>query len=133
MFLGFTPENHQRKEIASVRHKVHHWIAERADGIVFVKTHNAMVMDRGYSTINFEATAGAIYLVRNPLDVAISFAHHSGQTIDNVIEQLAVRNAETDGNEKGIYEVYGSWSQHVHSWTRMPHRALYVMRYEDIL
>src|SRR5262249_22989849 len=29
--------------------------------------------------------------------------------------------------------LYGSWSQHVLSWTRKPHRAIYVMRYEDML
>src|SRR5207248_5726496 len=28
---------------------------------------------------------------------------------------------------------YGSWSENVMSWTRKPHRATYVMRYEDML
>jgi sulfotransferase family protein len=32
-----------------------------------------------------------------------------------------------------VNELYGSWSQHVLSWTRKPHRAIYVMRYEDML
>jgi hypothetical protein len=90
-------------------------------------------MDRGHSTINFSVTAGAIYLVRNPLDVAISYAHHSGKALDFTIEQMGRKDVETSGTDKGVYEVYGSWSQHVHSWTRMPHRALYVMRYEDML
>jgi len=132
-FLGFKPKNDQRKEIASVRHKVHEFIAEQVEGIVFIKTHNAMVMDRGHPTINFAVTAGAIYLVRNPLDVAISYAHHGGKSIDEAIEQMGKHNVETDGSERGVYEVYGSWSQHVHSWTRLPHRALYIMRYEDML
>src|SRR5262249_36967401 len=40
---------------------------------------------------------------------------------------------ETPITAKQVYEVYGSWSQHVTSWTRKPHPAIYVMRYEDML
>ena len=32
-----------------------------------VKTHQALVVDRGHITINFAVTSGAIYIVRNPL------------------------------------------------------------------
>ena len=44
-----------------------------------------------------------------------------------------MKNAEAPTSEKQVYEVYGSWSQHVLSWTRKPHPAIYVMRYEDML
>jgi hypothetical protein len=40
---------------------------------------------------------------------------------------------ETAVTDKQVNELYGSWSQHVLSWTRKPHRAIYVMRYEDML
>jgi len=98
-----------------------------------VKTHQALVVDRGHITINFAVTSGAIYIVRNPLDVAISYAHHLGQSIDFAIDFMNLKNAEALGNAKHVYEVYGSWSQHVLSWTRKPHPAIYVMRYEDML
>lgn len=100
---------------------------------MLIKTHNGLYMDRGHSTINFEVTAGAVYVIRNPLDVAISYAHHSGQSIDEAIERMATKDAESSGTEKAVYEVLGSWSQHVWSWTRRPHHALHVMRYEDML
>src|SRR5262249_22977199 len=35
--------------------------------------------------------------------------------------------------EKHVNEIYGTWSQHVLSWTRKPHQAIYTMRYEDML
>jgi len=98
-----------------------------------VKTHHALVMDRGTPTINFAVTSGAIYLVRNPLDVAISYSHHMSSTVDFAIEEMATRDLETTVTEKSIYEVYGAWSQHVESWTRKPHRTIYIMRYEDML
>ncbi len=132
-FLGFEPDNAvHRREIAATRHAVHHQIADSAEGLVFVKTHNCLVVDRGHSTVNFAVTAGAIYIIRNPLDVAISFAHHSGVSIDDAIARMAATDAETPGNDKAVYEVHGSWSQHVWSWTRNQHRALHVMRYEDM-
>lgn len=133
-FLGLEPDNFKhRGEIAATRHHVHQQIADSTEGLVFIKTHNSLVMDRGYSTINFTVTAGAVYVVRSPLDIAISYAHHSGSSIDATIERMAATDVETDGTETAVYEVHGSWSQHVWSWTRNPHRALYVVRYEDML
>ncbi|MGE5565869.1 MAG: sulfotransferase domain-containing protein [Parcubacteria group bacterium] len=131
--LGKPPKDVDRSEIARVRPQVQAQIAERTDGLAMVKTHHALVMDRGVSAINFEVTSGAIYIVRNPLDVAISFANHLGSTIDRAIEEMGIRNLETGVSEQSVYEIYGSWSQHVESWTRKPHRAIYVMRYEDML
>lgn len=131
--LGRPPQEVDRAAIAAIRPKVQADIADRTDGLAFVKTHHALVNDRGVPTINFEVTSGAIYIVRNPLDVAISFAHHMSATIDDAIEQMAMAGLETAVTEKSVYEVYGSWTEHVRSWTRKPHRAIYVMRYEDML
>jgi hypothetical protein len=46
---------------------------------------------------------------------------------------MSMAGAETDGSDTAVYEVHGSWSQHVWSWTRNNNRALHVMRYEDML
>jgi Sulfotransferase domain len=133
-FLGFEPDNSEhRQEIAASRHAVHRQIADSTENVVLIKTHNCLVMDRGHSTINFEVTAGAIYIVRNPLDIAISYAHHSGASIDDAIERMSMVDAETNGTALAVYEVQGSWSQHVWSWTRNPNRALRVVRYEDMV
>ena len=133
-FSGFEPDNDtHRGEIAATRHAVHQQIADEVDGLVFIKTHNCLVIDRGHSTINFAATAGAVYVVRNPLDVVISYAHHGGKTIDDSIEFVSMTDCESQGKPNAVYEVLGSWSQHVLSWTRNRHPALHVVRYEDML
>jgi Sulfotransferase domain len=133
-FLGYEPDNTiHRAEIAATRHAVHQQIADEAEGLIFIKTHNGLVVDRGHPTINFAVTSGAIYVVRNPLDVVISYAHHAGTTIDKAIDHMALTDIETIGKEGAIYEVLGSWSQHVWSWTRNPNPAIHVMRYEDML
>ena len=131
--LGFEPTDEHRNEVAAVRHQVQRRVADSYEGLIFIKTHQALMIDRGFTTINFEVTAGAIYIVRNPLDVAISYAHHMGRSLDETIESMGMQNAEIEVTEKQVHEVYGSWSQHVVSWTRKPHQAIYVMRYEDML
>ena len=134
IFWAFEPDNSiHRNEIAATRHAVHQQVADAAEGLIFVKTHNSLVVDRGHATVNFAATAGAVYIVRNPLDVAISYAHHSGRSVDDAIEHMSTAGAETSGSDTAVYEVHGSWSQHVWSWTRNDNRALHVMRYEDML
>jgi Sulfotransferase domain len=131
--IGFDLTDEHRSEVAAARAKVQQRIVDAVEGLVFVKTHQAIVIDREHPTINFAVTAGAIYIVRNPLDIAISYAHHLGKPIDFAIDFMNMKNAETPITDKQVYEVYGSWSQHVLSWTRKPHPAIYVMRYEDML
>ena len=122
-----------RKEIAAVRPKVQELIAGSTDGLAMIKTHHCLVMDRGTPTINLSVTAGAVYIVRNPLDVAISLANHISGTINDAIKMMNSHGLETAPGDRFVHEIYGSWSQHVESWTHKPHRAIYVMRYEDML
>lgn len=131
--LGFTPTDRHREQTAAVRHQVQRYVAAQFEGLIFAKTHQALMVDRGSTTIDFDVTAGAIYIVRNPLDVAISLAHHMGQPVDRAIATMATENIELDVTETQVHEVVGSWSQHVASWTRRPHPALHIMRYEDML
>ncbi len=131
--LGKPAMEATREEIAAVRPIVQAEVAAQTDGLALVKTHHGLMMDRGHPTLNFQVTSGAVYLVRNPLDVAISYAHHMNAEIDEAIDHMALKGLETDVTEKTVYEVYGSWSEHVASWTKKPHRAICVMRYEDML
>jgi hypothetical protein len=130
---GFNPTPDDHRRVAEGRHRVQEAIADQFEGLIFCKTHNALVIDRGQSIINFAVTSGAIYIVRNPLDVAISLSHHINQPLDHAITVMGTPDLETPINETRVHEVWGSWSQHVESWTRKPHPAIYVMRYEDML
>jgi len=117
-------------EKAQIRVLAHHRIAEAAVDLVFVKTHSAVVTEFGSSSISRDVTAGAIYVVRNPLDVVVSIAHVQGGTIDAAIAQLNTA-AFRRSNRTAVPQ--GSWSEHVKSWTHKAHSALIVMRYEDML
>jgi hypothetical protein len=100
---------------------------------VFVKTHNASVVFLGYPMMHQDLTAGAIYIVRNPLDVCISLSHHYGTDLDTTVDILADPSIGSKTNDKIVYEVHKSWSIHVDSWTNPPRPGLAVLRYEDML
>lgn len=132
MLLGKPLKEITHKAIAENRPKVQAQIADESDGLMFVKTHNALVLDHGVPTINMAVSSGAIYIIRNPLDVAVSFSHHLGQSIDTTIKIMSASGHTTRKFGQSVHEVYGSWSENVDSWTRRPNRSLYVMRYEDM-
>lgn len=120
-------------EVRRMRPLVHQAMTQAHPDSVFVKTHNALVEDEGAELITQSVTAGAIYVVRNPLDVVISFSHHMGKTIDETIETMSQEGTCTVGDDINVYERLGSWSLHVKSWTHTPNPQLQVIRYEDML
>ena len=63
--------------------------------LVFVKTHNALILVEDAPLITPEVTAGAIYIVRDPRDIAVSFSRHRGRSIDDTIAFMADPEAAT--------------------------------------
>ncbi|HEY7688255.1 MAG TPA: sulfotransferase domain-containing protein [Dongiaceae bacterium] len=122
-----------KDEVAAMRPQVHRLMMQSRPDSVFIKTHNKLVEDRGTPMITMEHTAGAIYIIRNPLDVTLSFADHYALTIDETIKTMATPGLHTENSDRYCYEIYGSWSEHVASWTPSAHPGLHVMRYEDML
>jgi hypothetical protein len=85
---------------------------------------------------NWQVTAGAIYVIRNPLDVAVSMTHHFGLTPDEAIERLGDDRVASLNDRLFVSHVIGAWSSHVKGWADMAERAqgkVVVLRYEDLL
>lgn len=120
-------------EIASLRSAVQRDLARTSPDSVFVKTHNWLGLDHNHPCIDMSVTAGAVYVVRNPLDVVLSLADHFGMTIDQAIAQMADPEARTLNLKHRVPDVMSSWSNHVRSWTGQRNPRLHVMRYEDML
>ncbi len=121
------------EEVAILRPKVQEFLTKQTPDNIFVKTHNALVEYLGRPIHSMEHTAGAIYIVRNPLDVMISHADHYGQTIDESIASTSIEETKVGTGPISVYEIHCSWSRHVESWTARPAPHLHVMRYEDML
>jgi hypothetical protein len=127
------PEQWKPEEIARMRPHVHEMIAKGQKGTVFCKTHNALTTWHGMPTVNTRVSAGAIYIVRDPRDVVLSFADFQGVSVDEAITIMGTRDFTTAQSDRNVPEVLGSWSQHVASWTAKNNKGLHVVRYEDML
>ncbi len=131
-FSGKKAEELTPEDIVALRPRIHEWFATSRGDTVFVKTHNACVVADGQPLITPSATTGAIYVIRNPFDVAVSFAHHLQAPIQNAVDTLCAEQPSLPSVDGQIEQVLLSWSGHVESWTRTPFKRLHVVRYEDM-
>ena len=121
------------EDFARARPLAHRAMAEAAEGRLFLKTHSMVTRHLGTPTITPDVTAGAVYIIRNPLDVAVSYSAFRDRSIDATIELMAQRGRAPSRPSHGSYQLPGSWSENVESWTRKANPGLLVVRYEDML
>lgn len=119
-------------EINRLRPQAQRLIAASQPGVVPVKTHSALATIDGIPTIAPEVTFGAIYVVRNPLDVVLSFADHYGLALPRAAQAICFKGLEIPPKPGHIRQVVSDWSTHVRGWLNAPglHRKL--LRYEDM-
>jgi len=107
---------------------------------LFIKIHDAYTLNtNGLPIVPAEPTLCALYFIRNPLDVAGSFANHNGSSLDEAIVLMnnkkgsLAKQARNRNVNNQFKQLMLSWSGHVESWTyELPFPVL-VIRYEDML
>jgi hypothetical protein len=97
-----------------------------------LKTHTANVETFGCSGFNFRAGDRAIYIVRHPLDVLLSYSDFNGRDRDSAIEVMCTSGTTVQHEPLGAMEVRGSWQEHVSSWLSSPPCPLLLVRYEEL-
>jgi hypothetical protein len=124
-------------EVDRLRPEVYRFLSHQAKEACFFKIHDAYTfLADGCPLVPPDATRGAIYIIRSPLDVVISFANHLGAPIDRAMKRMAEENFCFSGNpgrlEDQLRQRLLSWSGHVRSWTEAEDLEVHVMRYEDM-
>lgn len=123
-------------EIDRLRAVAYGAVIDRRSGPVFMKVHDAYrMLDNEQEIFPQRLSKLAIYLIRNPLDVAVSFAAHLGVAIDQAIEFMAqdfYLAHEKGGALAQVPQCLGSWSRHVASWQAQPAIRVLTVRYEDL-
>jgi hypothetical protein len=128
-----TPE-----EIENLRPEVYIHAAQHTDELIFQKIHDAWIpTSSGVPLIPKEVTKCVIYFVRNPLDVAVSFANHLGKPLDQTVKIMADPNfafsSKNDRLSIQLQQRLLSWSGHLHSWINESGLPILVIRYEDMI
>ena len=112
-------------------------ISDEAKETLIIKVHDAYTFLPDKSPLfPPSATKGVIYIIRNPLDVAVSYANHNSCTVQKSIEMIGDRNHGLCTKNKRLVnqlrQKMGNWSNHVLSWTEATDHKVHVMRYEDM-
>src|SRR3990167_1688954 len=100
-----------------------------------LKTHAALMTTNGF--LDPQGSAGAIYLVRNPLAVCVSFTHHRANSIEDTIALMRDRqhHMRRSGHDwhPALTECVSSWHDNVTAWADNRALPTLLIRYEDLL
>lgn len=105
----------------------------------FVKTHDAYTRNDAGEPLMAGArgAAGAILLVRDPRDVACSFANHMASSIDMAIRRMDNPDfclaSSPDRLDRQLRQRLLGWSGFAQSWMDQDDIPVHVIRYEDML
>ena len=123
-------------EIDNIRPLVFSAIADESDDYIYVKTHDAAIKTTNNSSLfPEENTKLVIHIVRNPLDVCVSYAHHSAISIDKSVSFLNKQSSLAKNKYKlsnQLRQQMLTWSEHYQSWKEF-NSPYILVKYEDLL
>jgi len=136
--IGLDPFELLPDEADSYRPDLYHALSEKAEkeGIIsYKKTHDAYTQNHeGAPLFPEDISKCAVYFVRNPLDVCVSYANHSAGKIEKTVEFVLNENSSLAGKKQGqLRQVLMSWRSHVQSWKNQSAIPVHFVRYEDML
>ena len=140
-FLGMASTNLTEAEVERHLPQFRAWLAQQSfhppnppGGPLLLRTHDAYRL--AGAAARFPPIGKAVYLVRNPLDVAVSWAHHNSVPINRAIAGMnRVRSKlHMRGGVLGrLPEARDTWSGNLSSWAEQADIPVHVARYEDLL
>ncbi|MBF0304980.1 MAG: sulfotransferase domain-containing protein [Alphaproteobacteria bacterium] len=135
--LGVESSDLTEAEVETLRPRLFESLAGEATEPMLRKVHEAWLRTPADEPLFPPAvTLGAVYVVRDPRDVAVALAHHAGMAIDDAVALLAapaawlVASARTTGRHLTCR--LSTWSLHVESWLDAPGLRVLPVRYEDM-
>tara|TARA_B100001250_G_scaffold379541_1_gene370299 strand:- start:1053 stop:1871 length:819 start_codon:yes stop_codon:yes gene_type:complete len=93
------------------------------------KTHHFYGSLDGNKFTSSQYTNFFIYIVRDPREVLVSYAHHSGITIKDCFEVFIDKSL----GHKKIFETIIRWDYHYKSWRSFKNVPSIIIKYEDLI
>ena len=124
--ININNENEIIKNYISIQDKIN-----KKNSIQFYKTHSSLFKIKDNAFTDLRNSLGVIYIVRDPRNVATSWAHHNNLSINDSCDYL-IHQKETSGNPNKVY--HGTWNYNFHSWKSFKYEERYLLiKYEDLI
>jgi hypothetical protein len=135
---GISSSDLTMKEIDNIRPEVYRKISGANRNILYYKVHDAWKNNsKNEPVFPLDVTKAVIYIIRDPRDIAVSYAYHSNRGYKNVVSNMADPKYslcdKTDRLQNQLRQELKSWSEHVISWVRESRLPVFVIRYEDMI
>lgn len=133
--LGIDTEHLLPEELTRLLPEAYQAWAEDQALTPILKNHSAfMTLEDGRSVFPPEWSRGAVHIVRDPRDVAVSFSSHMGTSIDTTIDRMNDPRfcfVASPIPRIQIPQPLQTWSGHFLGWKQAPMPVLQI-RYEDM-
>ncbi len=134
---SLNPSELKYHELENLKSEIMSYLSSTSNEVLPVKIHDKFkLLSDDTPLIPIQNTKVVIYIIRNPLDVAVSYANHDMLSYDRVIERMNENYVLSQLKNKEFFNIpeeIGSWSEHVLSWTQNMPCPVHVMKYEDML
>ncbi|MCY4148349.1 MAG: sulfotransferase domain-containing protein [Gammaproteobacteria bacterium] len=135
--LGLSSAIMTYDEILQHRPKCHELLAMDVESVSFAKTHEPYICSQeGNPLFSPESISGVIYIIRNPLDIVISYAHHNQCEINRSIGIMNDGKAMLSDRHSGIFpalpQLVSDWSRNVSSWLDQDTLPMKIVSYESM-
>tara|TARA_B100000767_G_scaffold219908_1_gene208081 strand:+ start:494 stop:1321 length:828 start_codon:yes stop_codon:yes gene_type:complete len=99
--------------------------------INFLKTHNTLCTINGHDFANNLNSLGAIYIVRDPRDIVVSYSHHLNLSYEETFLKMIDSRAAEKTIDLKDRVLLGTWSNHYNAWKHFPIKKI-LIKYEDL-
>jgi hypothetical protein len=134
--IGMNPFELYPDEVDSYRPDMYRILSEEVEKgeIIYKKAHDAYTLNcNGEPLFPEEVSRCAVYFVRNPLDVCVSYSNHGAGKIEKAVDFVLDEASFLAGKRKQLRQILMSWKNHVQSWKKQSVIPVYSVRYEDML
>jgi len=136
-YVGTNSSDLTNSEIRNLRPELYRRISSESESLVFIKVHDAWALnEKGDPLFPSDITRGVIYIIRHPLDIAVSYAYHSNITYLRSLEGMSNINHGLCRNKMKLCNQLSqnllTWSEHIESWLDRSGLPIYIIKYEDL-
>lgn len=134
---GITSSELTNDEIRNLKPDVFQLLSAETTGLLYLKTHDRFFLTQaGKPAFPPASSFGCVYIIRNPLDVAVSNARYFSKSADEVIASMNDPGHALHPSVNCLHplleEWLGDWSGHVTGWLGSGN-SIHVVRYEDMI